>query len=124
MNPIVAKFISTLLSSRTQAHIFHWQAVGEDSGAKHMALGTYYEDIVGIVDDLVESYQGRFGIITGYDGPSIFREDNDPLKYFKALNQYVEVIRTKLPQDSYIQNQVDEIVSLIETTLYKLEYLH
>jgi hypothetical protein len=89
-----------------------------------MALGAYYEEIVGLVDDLVESYQGRFGIIIGFDGPSTFREDNDPLKYFKALNQYVEVIRTKLPQDSYIQNQVDEIVSLIETTLYKLEYLH
>jgi hypothetical protein len=124
MNPIVAKFISTLLASRTQAHIFHWQAIGEDSSAKHMALGAYYEEIVGLVDDLVESYQGRFGIITGFDGPSTFREDNDPLKYFKALNQYVEVIRTKLPQDSYIQNQVDEIVALIETTLYKLEYLH
>ena len=124
MNPIVAKFISTLLASRTQAHIFHWQAIGEDSSAKHMALGAYYEEIVGLVDDLVESYQGRFGIIIGFDGPSTFREDNDPLKYFKALNQYVEVIRTKLPQDSYIQNQVDEIVSLIETTLYKLEYLH
>jgi DNA-binding ferritin-like protein len=124
MNPVIAKFISTLLASRTQAHIFHWQAVGEDSGAKHLALGAYYEDIVGLVDDLVESYQGRFGIITGFDGPSTFREDNDPLKYFKALNQYVEMIRTKLPQDSYIQNQVDEIVSLIQTTLYKLEYLH
>jgi DNA-binding ferritin-like protein len=121
---MIAKFISTLLASRTQAHIFHWQAVGEDSGAKHLALGAYYEDIVGLVDDLVESYQGRFGIITGFDGPSTFREDNDPLKYFKALNQYVEMIRTKLPQDSYIQNQVDEIVSLIQTTLYKLEYLH
>ncbi len=124
MNPIIAKFISTLLASRTQAHIFHWQAVGEDSGAKHLVLGEYYEDIAGLVDDLVESYQGRFGIITGFDGPSTFREDNDPLKYFKALNQYVEMIRTKLPQDSYIQNQVDEIVSLIQTTLYKLEYLH
>jgi DNA-binding ferritin-like protein len=124
MDPTISKFISTLLASRTQAHIFHWQAVGEDSNAKHLALGAYYEDIVGLVDELVESYQGRFGIITGYDGPSTFREDNDALKYFKALNQYVEVIRAKLPQDSYIQNQVDEIVALIQTTLYKLEYLH
>ena len=124
MNPVIAKFISTLLASRTQAHIFHWQAIGEDSGAKHLALGAYYEEIVGLVDDLVESYQGKYGIITGYNGPSTFREDNDPLKYFTALNTYVEMSRAGLTQDSYIQNQVDEIVSLIETTLYKLQYLH
>ena len=121
---MIAKFISTLLASRTQAHIFHWQAVGEDSSAKHMALGAYYEDIVGLIDGLVESYQGKYGIITGYNGPSTFREDNDPLKYFTALNTYVEMTRAGLTQDSYIQNQVDEIVSLIETTLYKLQYLH
>lgn len=121
---MIAKFISTLLASRTQAHIFHWQAIGEDSGAKHLALGAYYEEIVGLVDDLVESYQGKYGIITGYNGPSTFREDNDPLKYFTALNTYVEMTRAGLTQDSYIQNQVDEIVALIETTLYKLQYLH
>ena len=124
MNPVIAKFISTLLASRTQAHIFHWQAIGEDSGAKHLALGAYYEEIVGLVDDLVESYQGKYGIITGYNGPSTFREDNDPLKYFTALNTYVEMSRAGLTQDTYIQNQVDEIVALIETTLYKLQYLH
>ena len=124
MNQLIAKFISTLLASRTQAHIFHWQAVGEDSGAKHLALGTYYEDIVGFIDALVESYQGKYGIITGFNGPSTFREDNDPLKYFTALNTYVEMSRANITQDSYIQNQVDEIVSLIETTLYKLQYLH
>ena len=124
MNPVIAKFISTLLASRTQAHIFHWQAIGEDSNAKHLALGAYYEEIVGLVDDLVESYQGKYGIITGYNGPSTFREDNDPLKYFTALNTYVEMSRAGLTQDTYIQNQVDEIVALIETTLYKLQYLH
>ena len=32
----------------------------------HSALNIYYDDIVGLVDGLVESYQGRYGIITGY----------------------------------------------------------
>ena len=121
---MIAKLISTLLASRIQAHIFHWQTVDQSSNARHLALGAYYEDIVDLIDGLVESYQGRFGIIKGYEGPATFREDDNPLIYFKGLSKYVEMARTKMPQDSYIQNQVDEIVGLIETTIYKLENLH
>ena len=42
MNPI-ASFFSTLLASRTQAHIYHWQT---PSDAAHRALGVYYEKII------------------------------------------------------------------------------
>ena len=108
----VAKFISNLLNSRQQAHVYHWQAVGEGSNAVHEALNEYYDKIVKKVDGLVESIQGRNGIIRGYDLQFTVREDNKPLVYFQALVKYVEVIRQRLPQDSYVQNQVDEIVAL------------
>lgn len=124
MNPIVAKFISTMLASRTQAHIFHWQVQDASSFAQHKALNDYYDEIIDLTDALVESIQGRYGIITGYVSPSTFKENSNPLIYFKALRQYVETNRANMPQDSYIQNQVDEIVSLIESTIYKLENLH
>jgi DNA-binding ferritin-like protein len=124
MNTTVARIISTLLASRTQAHIFHWQTQGSDSFAQHKALNDYYDEIVDLVDDFVETYQGKYGIITGYDGPNKFREDQNPLIYFKGLIQYVELMRKSIEQDSYLQNQIDEIVALIEKTLYKLEYLH
>ena len=119
----VAKFISTLLNSRQQAQVYHWQAVGEGSNAVHEALNDYYDDIIDEVDDLVEAIQGRHGIITGYNLEFNVREDNKPLVYFQALVKYVEIARKRIPQDSYIQNQVDEIVDLIETTKYKLENL-
>jgi DNA-binding ferritin-like protein len=119
----VAKFISTLLNSRQQAHIYHWQAVGEGSNAVHEALNEYYDKIVKKVDGLVESIQGRNGIIRGYNLEFAVREDNKPLIYFQALVKYVEAVRQRLPQDSYVQNQIDEIVDLLETTKYKLENL-
>jgi DNA-binding ferritin-like protein len=119
----VAKFISTLLNSRQQAHVYHWQAVGEGSNAVHEALNEYYDKIVKKVDGLVESIQGRNGIIRGYNLEFAVREDNKPLIYFQALVKYVEAVRQRLPQDSYVQNQIDEIVDLIETTKYKLENL-
>ena len=119
----VAKFISTLLNSRQQSQVYHWQAVGEGSNAMHEALNEYYDKIIKKVDGLVEAIQGRYGIISGYNLQFTVREDNKPLIYFQALAKYVETVRKRIPQDSYVQNQVDEIVDLIESTKYKLENL-
>lgn len=118
------QLISTLFASRTQAHIFHFQAEGPGSDAAHRALGAYYDEIIDLVDGIVESFQGRYGIQRGYTSPVSFKEDGQALLYFEALSKYVETIRTKIPQDSYIQNEVDTVVKLIETTKYKLKYLH
>jgi hypothetical protein len=115
------QLISTLLASRQQAHIFHWQT---PSYAAHKALNKYYDEVVDIADGLVESLQGRYGIQRGYTSPATFKEDDQFVNYFEALSKYVETIRIKIPQDSYIQNQVDELVHLIESTKYKLKFLH
>jgi len=121
----ISQFISTLLASRNQAHIFHWQVDGPGSYAAHKALNKYYDEILEATDELVESYQGRYGIIKGYTSPATFKEDDQYITYFEALSKYVETARkTIVTQDTYIQNQIDEIVKLIETTKYKLKYLH
>ena len=117
------QLISTLMASRTQAHIFHWQVEGIGSDAAHRALGAYYDEIVDLFDGLVESFQGRYGIQRGFTSPASFKEDGQFITYFEALSKYVETIRTKIPQDSYIQNEVDTVVKLIETTKYKLKNL-
>jgi DNA-binding ferritin-like protein len=118
------QLISTLMASRQQAHIFHWQVDGPGSYAAHIALGQYYDEIVDLFDGLVESFQGRYGIQRGYTSPASFKEDDQAVLYFDALSKYVEAIRTKIPQDSYIQNEVDTVVKLIESTKYKLKFLH
>ena len=118
---VMASFISTLMSSRTQAHIFHWRCKGVGAGWMHTALGAYYDEIIDLIDSLVESVQGRYGLLEGFKGEGQFIEDTSKvLPYFEALCMYVEKNRVSLPQDSYIQNQIDEIVALIETTKYKL----
>ena len=114
-------FIGTLMQSRNQAHIFHLQTT---SYAQHKALEGYYGDIVELIDGLVESFQGRYGILRGYKMAGTVKEDDSALMYFEGLAKFVETIRTQLPQDSYIQNQIDEVVDLIESTKYKLKFLH
>jgi DNA-binding ferritin-like protein len=124
-NSIVGQFISTLFASRTQAHVFHLQTTGEGSFAAHSALNSYYDEIVGITDGIVESYQGKYGIITGYGNVALqeFQNCEGVIAYFEMLCMYVEKSRQMICQDSYIQNQIDEVVALINSTLYKLRFL-
>ena len=116
-----AKLISYLMHSRTQAHVFHLQT---PSFAAHKALNEYYDEIVGLVDGLVESYQGKYGIITGYSNFALLEYQSCEAiqEYFRALNTTIEVLRQDIP-DSYLQNQIDTITELIQSTLYKLKFL-
>jgi hypothetical protein len=43
-------------------------------------------------------------------------------EYFRALNTTIEMLRQDIP-DSYIQNQIDGVIELIQSTLYKLKFL-
>ena len=119
---VVGQFISTLFSSRTQAHILHLQT---NSFAVHKALQKYYEGIVDLTDSLVEGYQGKYGIVTGYSNVDLLesKECADVIKYFMALSIFIDRTRVQMPQDSYIQNIIDEIINLINSTLYKLKSL-
>ncbi len=120
------KLISTLMASRDQAHIFHWQTTGDGSFAAHLALNAYYDAIPDMVDSLVEAYQGKHGIIKGYEPAERFDEysKDGAVNYFKALISFVERIYTKFPkEDTNIINQLDAFKDLIYTTIYKLENL-
>jgi hypothetical protein len=119
MEPI-AKFLGTLMSSRTQAHVFHLQT---PSFAAHKALNEYYDDIVDLIDSYAEMAQGRYGIIRGYVMSNQIFEDDSGLKYFAGLQKFVDEIRTQLPQDGELNNTVDEISGLISSTVYKLKFL-
>jgi len=121
-NSLMGQFVSTLMASRTQAHIFHLQT---PSFAAHKALNEYYENIVDIIDSLVESYQGKYGVVTGYVNVALQEYQScDGIKlYFTTLCAFIEKSRSMLCQDSFVQNQVDEIVAEINSLLYKLKFL-
>jgi len=116
----LGKFLGTLMSSRTQAHIFHLQT---QSYAAHKALNKYYEDIIDLIDSYAEMAQGRYGIIRGYQMTAQLLEDDSALRYFMGLLKFVDTIRTQLPQDGELNNTVDEISGLISSTIYKLKFL-
>jgi len=114
---------SLLLQSRTQAHSFHLGIKGIGAHSAHLALSEYYDSIVGLIDGLVETYQGKEGLIQ-LSGIGTLDKNNDIkniIKYFETLCGMVARLRQnpKL-KDSWIQNDIDTVVSLLYRTKYKL----
>jgi hypothetical protein len=113
--------VSILLHSQTQVHIFHLQT---KSYSEHKALQGYYKDIDGIVDGIIESYQGKYDVVIGYNSIKTedYKSSEQVIKYFKALDSMVEKNR-KSVKESFLQNQIDTVQELIFSTLYKLKFL-
>jgi hypothetical protein len=114
---------SILFHSRTQAHVFHLGVNGAGAYAAHVALQGYYEEIVGLTDGLVESYQGKNGLIEfkpvmGLDNNC---DTRNIIAYFDKICAIVKTLR-QAPDlaDSYLQNQIDGVEELIYSTKYKL----
>ena len=117
------EYIGTLMQSRNQAHIFHLQT---SSYSKHIALNGYYDGIIGLIDSIVESYQGKYDILKGYKMVGSIKDlenEEDTIAYFEQLAKYCELKRTKLPQDGFLNNLYDSVDELIRSTLYKLKRL-
>jgi hypothetical protein len=113
-----ALFLATMLHSATNTHFFHWST---DSYAKHKALAKYYDSIIDLTDSFAESYMGKYGKFTAF--PSVYHQPKDPIRYMESLQSFVKEARNDLPQDSELQNIIDEIADLINSTTYKLKFL-
>ena len=115
-----AMFVQTLLHSATIAHQLHLQS---RSYSEHKALGGFYEEIPDLVDALTESYQGKYGLIEDYPTNYHNAGRKNALAYMESLQKFVAEARGSLPQDSELQNEVDNIANLINSTVYKLRFL-
>lgn len=122
---IMEEFLNKLFTSREVAHVLHLQSKGEDSFAEHMALQGYYEGIVDLIDSLSETYQGQFGLLDFSKISTISDVDfSDTIKYFEELTTFVVGSRDSITKDAvHLNNQLDDIVTLLYTTLYKLKNL-
>jgi len=117
--------LSKLFESREMAHIYHLQVNGEmGSHAAHTALGEYYDGVLELIDDLIETYQGQYGIVDGYETiDTAETKTKEKIAYFEELSQFVKHGRKAISlEDTHLQNIIDEVVALIYRTLYKLKF--
>lgn len=114
------QFTMCLLHSVTNGHILHLTTT---SYAEHKALGTFYSEVGDLVDGFIEAFQGKYGLL--HDFTADYELPGQPVEYLTYLKDEVATLRTaeKFPQDSELQNIVDEVAQLIDSTLYKLRFL-
>jgi hypothetical protein len=119
-NDPVMQFTMCLLHSVTNGHILHLTTT---SYSEHKALETYYTEIGDLVDDFIEAFQGKYGLLTKFT--TNYELPTSALEYMRYLSKEVETLRVAdgFPEDSELQNITDEIAQLIDSTIYKIRFL-
>lgn len=113
-------FVGKLFEARQAAHAAHLQTT---SYAQHKALNGFYDGILDLTDSFVETWQGQYGIVSGYEVSGGKAPDNME-KYLTDLAEDVRSARKGMGEDdTHLQNILDEMLSLIYSTVYKLKYL-
>jgi len=115
------ELLITLLNSATIAHVLHLRS---RSFAEHKALNTLYSEMPDLVDAVVEAWQGRHGTLIDYPDQVVeISENRNALEYVVYLKMVLEEERYVLGNSSEIQNLVDGIAELLDSTIYKLTFL-
>lgn len=115
----IGEFFLKLLHAATNGHILHLQT---KSYSEHKALQKYYEELPDLVDSIIEEYQGAYQKIVEY--PNTYEAPNpDALQEVMAVRDFLAKNRGVVGDYSSIQNSVDNLMSLLDSTVYKLTFL-
>lgn len=107
-----SKFIGILFQSRDAMHIAHLQT---KSFAEHKALNAYYDGILDLTDSFTEKYFGRNGRVEIIIPESKIQ---DAVSHLKSMQAVIEAERDNYSSD--LQNIMDEMLGLVNETLYLL----
>ena len=115
---LVIKFVGM----QQQFRMLHWQT---KSYAKHNAYGGIYESLDGVIDEFIETYMGKYGIVTFENGEGTIvlknTESLDLNSFIKENISWLKGLTQKLnpENDSDLLNIRDEVMG----SLNKLRYL-
>lgn len=113
-----AELFARCRAASTAAHFAHLLT---PSYAQHMALKTFYEDIIDIIDVFAESFIGRYGKFEAF--PNVKESAVDGLTLVGNLTKWIDSNRAIISEFSEIQNEIDNIVNLCNSTAYKIREL-
>jgi DNA-binding ferritin-like protein len=120
-----ATLIFELLQGSTKVHLNHLLVTGPGSYAAHKAMGDFYDGVKDLADDYAEQYQGVTEQLLVFPTSCSFpvmKTAQDCVDYLRSLYEMVDIVRRDCGHTE-IQNTLDEIKSLINSTKYKLIFL-
>lgn len=113
-----AEFFSRTRAAATAMHIFHLMT---PSYAAHVAAQGFYEGVVPLIDAFAETFIGRYGKFETF--PNVKEAAIDGLQIVGNLTKWIDTNRAMISEYSEIQNEIDNIVNLCNSTAYKLREL-
>lgn len=117
----IEEFFGTLQQSTIEAWKEHLKT---DKYSAHIALDEFYKKVPEIVDTLIEDYMGIYGKLDEYKN-ILTTEKVSVIDYLKNLRVFVLDSREELinKADTELWSDIDDILALIDSTLYKLKEL-
>ena len=113
---MIEELVSHVFAMRNAAHLAHWAT---KSYSEHKALGKFYDDLIDKIDNIVEAYQGYYGLI------------GEVRIMMMPKDRIVNTVRTELgwiqsnrekiaKKNTMIENLIDDLMQTYSTTHYKL----
>jgi hypothetical protein len=111
----VKTLIACLMHGQIASRVLHWNT---QSYAKHKALGKLYDVLGDGMDNYAESYMGiygRFGEVTVQTNGF-----GTPAELVEYLADAIQTMRDVLPNDTQLDNIIDELAAGIDRIAYLL----
>lgn len=117
-----SELVSKLLQIRNQMKLYHWQT---KSHARHISADKFLGKAEDIIDNLVEAYQGKYGVVELDKNNKDIKlnniKDDDIIKYLETIRKFfVEEFDKLVNKDTNtdLLNLRDELIADINITLY------
>ena len=86
----------------------------------HVTLNEFYDKALDIVDDIIEQYQGIYGVVEDTFTNCVVGDGKSESEYLTELKTFIENNRCVLGDHSEINSTIDEFIALIDSTIYKI----
>ena len=86
----------------------------------HVTLNEFYDKAIDIVDDIIEQYQGIYGVVEDTFTNCVVCDGKSESEYLTELKTFIENNRCVLGDHSEINSTIDEFLALIDSTIYKI----
>ena len=118
---MLEELICRTFYTRNEAHLAHWRT---KSFAEHKALDEFYNGVIETIDEIVEAYQGSFGLIKDVPEEDDSMYGKPILDVLQEDAKFINKNRSKIARNvASLENIVDELTDLYLTTIYKLKFL-
>jgi hypothetical protein len=112
-----ANIVLYLFRLQLATKMFHWQTT---SYAAHAATDKLFASIVSLTDEIIEQYMGVYGRPRMPAGAAVPVPNMTPAAMAATLRDGIAYLRTRLPNDSHIQNVRDELTGAMAQAQFLL----